>query len=893
MAGRARGHAVLVAALLALAWGCDDDGGGSTPAADAGMGGAPGAGGTPGAGGAPGMGGAPGGADVDEVIDLPGLSAKVDVHIDPMGIPHLLCATDADCFAAQGYLHARHRFSQMDISRRFPSGRLSELVGNVVLETDVASRRFNTDRTGTPIEEKMAAAMDDDTRAAFEAYARGVNAWIAHVKAGDYGAQRQDEYTYALVDQTALPDWESVDSVRSVLLVIRQLTDFSAEDLYRGEVFAALDPALAFDAVGPLVASPSAILPTAEGQPKAAPRPELEALRAAHARLAPARRALKRAAASPDLALVEAARDRGSNNWVVGGAHTASGQPLLANDPHLGLSNPSVWYPIHLDSVTRGTGTLKVAGVSFPGLPAVVIGHNEHLAWGFTTTYFDMTDVYVETLSPDGRGVMHDGQVVPFVEKDFTFGVSMGEPVTRTFQYVPHHGPVLSIDADAGIAITVRWSTQDASTDANYLLGMARATTVAEARQTLRNLTTIGQNVVVADRAGGIGWFPYNQVPSRPWASAQAPNWLPLDGEGGQEWDGYVDYDDLPQALDPAGGFIATANNDMTGAFWDGDPTNEGQAALQTDAAAGYRHERIVQGITARDDHTRETMNALLGDVHSLVGERMTPPLLMAVDGAPGLDAAGAKVRDALAAWDFDCPSGLDGVDPETATPVSGDAAAASIGCAAFHVLLPRLVDGAMADELASSDLIARPFLVSFVNLVLRPDALQMGADWWDDVSTDEPEDMAAIVAAAMNDAGAFLETTLGDDPDTWRWGRLHTVTLRANLFDDAGIPNFNNGPYVNDGGWFTVDVANPSGMYRDDYAHRSGASMRFACDLPADAPVACTLQVPGGNVHFRDDPHYDDQLKKWLVNEPFDLHFTADAVLGHTERIVRFEVVP
>jgi acyl-homoserine lactone acylase PvdQ len=250
-------------------------------------------------------------------------------------------------------------------------------------------------------------------------------------------------------------------------------------------------------------------------------------------------------------------------------------------------------------------------------------------------------------------------------------------------------------------------------------------------------------------------------------------------------------------------------------------------------------------------------------------------------------------VRDALAAWDFDCPSGLDGVDPETATPVSGDAAAASIGCAAFHVLLPRLVDGAMADELASSDLIARPFLVSFVNLVLRPDALQMGADWWDDVSTDEPEDMAAIVAAAMNDAGAFLETTLGDDPDTWRWGRLHTVTLRANLFDDAGIPNFNNGPYVNDGGWFTVDVANPSGMYRDDYAHRSGASMRFACDLPADAPVACTLQVPGGNVHFRDDPHYDDQLKKWLVNEPFDLHFTADAVLGHTERIVRFEVVP
>ena len=344
--------------------------------------------------------------------------------------------------------------------------------------------------------------------------------------------------------------WTPRDSIACVLALIESLTNDAPREVQYGEIYAALSPEMSADLYGQRPASDSAILPPTQ-VPLDLPGPEdTEARLDLHERLQPYRDLLREASAR--LPAPRAPSDRGSNNWVVG-PERAGGHALLANDPHLGLSNPSVWYLIHMDAKTNGSGDMHVAGVSFAGLPGIVLGQNEHIAWGATTTYFDFSDVYLETLSPDGNGVMLNGEEVPFVERQFTFPVNGMDDVVQTVLYVPHHGPVLSIDRDAGTAVSMSWTGQRATTDFNFIHAMIVATSVEEARDALRNSTTIGQNFVVAGRNGDIGWFPYSAIPQRPWVSESLPHFLPLPGDGSAEWQGAVPYEDLPQAFNPPG----------------------------------------------------------------------------------------------------------------------------------------------------------------------------------------------------------------------------------------------------------------------------------------------------------------------------------------------------
>jgi penicillin amidase len=582
---------------------------------------------------------------------------------------------------------------------------------------------------------------------------------------------------------------------------------------------------------------------------------------------------------------LNAGEDFGSNNWVVAPAQTSGGTAaLLANDPHLGFSNPSVWYLVSIDSKSAGSGTVHVAGSSFAGLPSIIIGQNEDLAWGMTTTFFDMSDVYIETLSPDGNGVFFNEQVVPFVSRDFTFGQAGAGDVTASFLYVPHHGPVISIDRAGGTAVTVRWTGQDADTDLNFLLGLAKATSVEDARTgALRQVTTIGQNFVLADKGGNIAWLPYNRLPGRPWASALLPPWLPLPGDGSAEWTGTVPYDDLPQVVNPTAGWVATANNDMSGAMLDGDPTNDGNPWFQTFMAVGLRHERIVQlladGLGA---HSTGTMVAAQADVHSLFGERLLPRVFEAVDSEGAtLTPAGETLVATLRAWQFTCPTGLVDRDPTSAKVADAAVAAESAGCAAFHVLVPQLLERIFDDEInaAGVDTIrahARPEVL--IQLLDDPGSLLGGETYWDDVSTPGTQDEADIVPAAVNAAATWITTNLGPTPDDWRWGRIHTITLAADVFDAAGIPRYNNGPWANDGGNYTVDVANvglggTGGAHAGRYSHGSGPSMRFVCEVSSTGP-RCTTQLPGGQRNRPGEAHYEDLFVKWLKNESIPLPF-------------------
>jgi len=809
----------------------------------------------------------------EEGLVIPGLSATTTVYFDDMGVPHIECATDADCTAALGYVHARDRFAQMDLRRRVTTGRLGQLVGELAFDVDRANRTVFSTRDGVAIEDALVASATPETLALLQAYSDGVNAWLADLDAGRNDAVLQDEYGFALVDATNIPPWEPQDSLATVVALVNSLTNDSARELRLGEYEAAVAADVFHELYGPWLITESNIIDdyTGPGDTKSDVDPIADTARYI-ARSLPAlreARATANALYGMDDALVA---DRGSNNWVVGPSQTASGNALLANDPHLGLSNPSLWYMAHMDAVTNGEGTLQVAGQSFAGLPWIVIGQNADIAWGATNTNYDFTDVYEETLSEDGTGVIFDGEVVPFAETEFTFEFSDAEDRTETLLFVPHHGPVLSIDRDAGVAYTLRWTGNDLSTDVNFLTELQGATDIDEARTALRNITSIGQNWVVIDRAGSIGWFPYNTVPVRPWASLSLDSWTPLPGDGTAEWDGYFAYEDLPQALNPDAGYLATANNDMTGAHVDGDPTNDGWPLLQSRVAPGYRHARIVERLEAdAGAHTPETMASTIADTVSLAALDVIPLFQDVLAERDDLPAGIVAKLDELAAWDGTCPTGIDGISLDDADSTDAEEAAASRACAIFHVMLVELHAAMFGDEVEAEVLPGWPDISVTVRWFVRPETFTSGTNWVDDTRTDATETADELVVASLQSALDILTETLGEDVDAWRWGRIHTLTLRADLFADFGVPTYNNGPVPNDGGLWTVDVANPSfDRAREDgtYDHRSGASTRWICEASADA-VDCSYQLPGGQRHFRDSDNYEDGFTKWLRNEP------------------------
>ena len=842
----------------------------------------------------------------NEGVSIEGLNAPVRVLFDELGVLHVKCSTPADCFAAQGYYHAAHRFVQMDINRLFPQGRLTERVGDLVLGTDRASRTLFATRDGGRIEDTMWEASTPETRQMLEAYTRGVNAWLDDWRAGRNGAQMSEEYDYFLFNTSLIEPWTPKDSLSVALILIQQLTDTTQAQINDALRLEEVGPELYHDLYGSTPAFPTSILSGSEGVDALADLSEMKdspsdsstpgvslrltALESVYKRLSQAKGALKGSILSDHPRLF--GDDYGSNNWVVAPERASAEVALLANDPHLGLSNPAVWYLAHLkvDPPEGGESPLNVQGVSLPGIPSIIIGHNEKIAWGMTTTYFDFTDVYIETLNDDHSAVLFNDQEVPIITRVDEFKFPDGSPsVEHTRSYVPHHGPILDIDEDEGIAITTRWTAQDADRDVNFLFLLARSSSVAEAREALKSITTIGQNVVVADVDGHIGWFPYNRLPHRPWASLELDPAFPLPGTGEAEWGEPIPYEDLPQLVDPDLGLIATANHDMTGSFWDGDPTDEGAApdntAYQISPANGYRYSQIMRLLDRPEPHTVESLNEIIHDREVIIARRLLP-LILSMVTPDDLSAYGALVYESLIDWDYECPAGVSLVHIDESTPVESEVERrASAACLTFHTLYGQLSIEVFSDELSGVPGFPKADYEALARLLARPEVLIRDVSYWDDTNTEGEEDMSHTITAGFNRAGRVMAEEFGDDPALWLWGQAHTFSLSANLLADAGIRNFNSGPYPNHGGLYSVDVANPRNLYTRNFNHSSGPSMRFICELTA--PPRCTIELPGGQRHLRDSPHYGDLLELWLSRTPSPLAFSDEAVEERAEERV------
>lgn len=732
--------------------------------------------------------------DYDEALRVEGLEAPVQIMRDANAVPHIFAANEGDAYFALGYVHAQDRLWQMEFQRRVGAGRLAELrfFGARALPADRLFRTLGAYRDA----EASYRTLAPDVRAALDAYAAGVNAWIAA-----NGDALPPEF--ALVDVEPEP-WRPADS-----LVWGRLIAFQLSANYRGELLRAqLAGRLAPEQVDDL-------FPDGTG----APPPTLADAAAAIDRL--------RAALPPPLGPATA-----SNEWVLSGERTATGRPLLVNDPHLGLAAPVLWYLARIR-----TPTLTLAGATVPGVPFIVLGHNGTIAWGFTTTGGDVQDLFVERVDPadPDRYITPDGSA-PFAARDELIQVYGSDPVRLRVRET-RHGPVLSdISPDAAAAagdghvLALAYTAvtpRDIGTEAIYRLN--HAVDWDTFRLAMRAWRAPQQNVVYADVAGNIGFFTPGDVPIR----RAGEGLYPVPGWSGEhDWTGRIPFDELPQALNPDSGRFVNANNAVVG------PDYPHLIAKEYDDR--YRAARIAQMLDGGEPQTAETAEAMLMDAVSPAAADLLPVMLT----VRADDARTAETLAALRRWDY-------AMDRNAREPLL------------FVAWLRALQRALYADELGplADDYVGfRPAAVKRM-LTERP-------AWCDNVDTQDVESCPDILRSALGDALDLLARRYGDDPAEWRWGAAHVAPLAHPLFSRVPVVDRLIDLSIDtDGGQFTV---NRGAMALSDevnpFAHVHGAGYRAVYDL-ADLDNSRFIIATGQSGHPL-SPFYGNLVIPWRDGE-------------------------
>lgn len=732
-------------------------------------------------------------------VHLAGLEGPVEIVRDRNAIPHIRARSMRDAYFALGYVHAQDRLWQMEMNRRIAAGRVAEAVGPGALPTDRFLRTLGVRRAAQASLEHL----DADARAVLDAYAAGVNAWIS----GHPGPLPLE----FLATGVRPEPWQPADSIGWVKMMAWDLAGNWTEELLRLRLSTRLDTRQLQEFLPPY--------------PGDAPLPVTDFA------------ALYRSLGAQALALgptplPHTPEGIGSNNWVVAGSRSASGKPLLANDPHLGLTVPSVWYLAHLEAPG-----LRVIGGTLPGVPLVIVGRTERIAWGMTNTKPDTQDLYLERLDPARPGYYQapDGPR-PFVERREVLhvkGAADEELVVRETR----HGPVLPAGGStAGLSpeyvLAMRWTALDPD-DLTYQAGlrMPLARNWDAFVATLRGYHTPQQNIVYADVDGHIGFIAPGRVPLRRpdndlMGLAPAPGW-----DARYDWTGYVPFEDLPQRLDPPGGEIHTANDKIV------DPAYP--YYITAEWAPPYRSRRIGELLAARPRHTLDDFARMHADVLSLHARELLPRLRYTVTR----DALSTAALERLNRWDGT-------MDAERPEPL--------IYAAWMRALGRRLY----ADELGPLFTQAWDIRGVFTANVLADRDGQ--ARWCDDITTPAVEDCDFQLSAALADAVAELARQYGPQPAAWRWADAHVaraehrpfsrVPLLADWFE-LNVPVGGDVHTVNVARHHVADAAHP-------YRSTQGASLRMLIDL-ADPDAARFIQATGQSGQ-RPSPHYADFLGAW-----------------------------
>lgn len=761
------------------------------------------------------------GPDYDRDVQLTGLSAPVEVWRDSLGVPHIWAESEPDLYFAVGYVHAQDRLWQMELVRRVAQGRLAEVIGEELVETDAFLRTIGLWHAAG--EAERAISVDD--RRLLEAYAAGVNAWIE-----DRSGALPPEFV-ALRFQPE--PWTVRHSLAIEKIMAWDLAAYS-DGLELARAVRVLGP----DRARHLVPDAPEWGTTIQDGPLPPPVPDL----------------------AMEL-LGTLSVTRASNAWVIGGEHTVSGKPILANDMHLELRAPSLWYlmALHVDSVPAPTSgdpdgpvrdgaeptdsPLHVTGMTLPGAPFVVAGHTRSIAWGFTNAYLDDVDLFVERIDPadTARYLTPEGSL-PFEVVEETIQVRGSRdpvlvPVRRT-----RHGPILTpVEPRAGEELLAfRWAGHEPARTWRALQKLSRAAGWDDFVDAVADFQNPHQNIVYADTAGHFGYYMAGRVPIR--GDGRRPPLLPVPGWSGEwDWDGYLPIEEHPHVLDPAEGYVVTANNrqapdgvvDRIGNRW----------------AEPFRAMRITQMIRAGGPFDAAAVQRQQLDVLDVMAARYRDRAVEAAERA-GLDTA----TDHLRAWDL-------------------EAVPSSRGAALFYVWHERLRLAAARSLYGGGP--HGWFPADALTPVLERRALP-----WVEAGGDAFEDLAT---RAILEADSIVDGRV--------WGELQQVRLEHALGEvdllDRSL-GLNLGPEPIGGSANTVNVAESErGAYPVHV--RWGVSQRHVVDM-GDIDGAGGFILPTGQSGLPFSPHYSDQFERWLDGGLWRIPLDRDRAAERTRHRMTLE---
>jgi len=766
---------------------------------------------------------------LDGRLELSGLSAPVRVTRGAQGVPTIEAATLDDLFFAQGYVTAQDRLWQMDIMRRYAGGELSEILGPETLKIDREQRILGM-RAAAEKSVKMTTPRD---RGYFEAYARGVNAYI-----GTHGDRLPIEFR---ILRYAPQPWRAEDSVVIANQMVKDLNyHYFYDALEREKILAKLGPELTADLFvnrswhdrPPAIMRKDATQPDNSGANDEDDEDD-----------------------APDNSVTEqqtpVAVDvpaelpvNGSNNWVVSGAHTTTGKPLLSNDMHLGHQMPNLWYQAHLHS-----GTFDVAGVTLPGMPYVIVGHNQRVAWGFTNVGPTVTDIFIENFNQEGAYQTPAGWVQP--EHRMELIHVKGNPDVSVDVKITRHGPIITeLVPGETRSLALRWTIYDGLRIPFFEVNAAQ--TWQEFTKAFSELDAPGQNVVYADVDGNIGYHATGKVPIR----AAGDGSLPVSGaDNAHEWTSYIPFDQLPNTYNPPSGIIATANGRIT--------PDDYPHSISMEWEAPWRTERIYHVLESGRKFSAADMLGLQNDIQSETTLFAAERLVYAVDHASKPSGRARQAAELMRSWD----------GRMLASSPAPTIAENSVRQLRRLLLEPKL-GAALAEPHADAD--SELFKQNQKKIVdwktyswlgrsvwMENILLHRPKRWLPDKYPNYDELLSAAVEAAVSDPQA------PKDLASWRWGSFNAIDIEHPILGKIPLVKHwsGTGVWEQSGSGYSVKAVTPN----------HGPSERFTANL-ADLDQSTLNTVTGQGGNFL-SPYYMDQWKAWHEGTTFTLPFSAQAV--------------
>jgi len=764
---------------------------------------------------------------LDGSLQVPGLSAAVTVTRDQHGVPTIAAANTEDLFFAQGYVTAQDRLWQMDIMRRAGAGELSEILGPDTINFDREQRILGL-RAAAKKSLVLASAAD---QANFAAYARGVNAFIEqHLS--------RLPIEFRILKYRPQP-WQPENSIVVANLMVKDLNYYYVPDILNHEkVLARLGPELTADLYvnrswhdrPPTVMREDINEEDTQGDSDDDDDDDdsgMDNSVTQHRRPAPLW-----VQGQPEAV-------NGSNDWVVSGAHTVTGKPLLSNDMHLGHQMPNLWYEAHLKS-----GKLDVTGVTLPGMPYVIVGHNQRIAWGFTNVGPAVTDVYIENFNPQGSYQTPQGWVQPEHRAEVIH--VKGQPDITVDVKVTRHGPIVTdIFPGETRPLALRWTLYDGLHMPFFDVDTAQ--NWEEFRRAFAQLDAPGQNVVYADVDGNIGYQATGRVPIR----AAGDGSVPVSGaDDAHEWTGFLPFDKLPRVYNPPSGIIATANGRIT--------PDDSKLAISMEWEAPWRTARIYHVLESGRQFSPADMLALQNDVHSENDLFAAERFVYAVDHAAKPSARAKQAADLMRNWDGRMLA-------SSAAPTLAVRSAEEL----MRLLLePRLGSAPDDPKKREETLNWKTYHWEMRTVWLQNVMLHQPKRWLPERYPNYDELLAAAVEAAVNESHAGAASA-PKDLASWHWGGFNPVEIDHPVLGKIPFVSRWAGPGVKEqsGSSYTVKAV----------GRHHGPSERFTANL--DDLDQSTLNTVTGQAGNFLSPYYMDQWKAWYEGTTFTLPFTPKAV--------------